>query len=91
VVQSIAFQLLLCFGSRTYFSAISYLVLMREVTALPTGVKGRYHADPTIQVAQCGDALLEKGDLDRMLIWLAVIRVIERLQATKPSDGETVQ
>jgi hypothetical protein len=40
--------------------------------------------------AMRGDALLDKGDLDGTLVWLAVIQAIERLQATKPLEGEAI-
>jgi hypothetical protein len=36
-------------------------------------------------------ALFADGDMDGCLTWLAVIRSIERLRATKPAEGEEVQ
>jgi hypothetical protein len=38
-----------------------------------------------------GDAMLDKGDVNGLLVWMAIIRAIERLQATEPADGEAVQ
>jgi hypothetical protein len=36
-------------------------------------------------------ALFADGDMDGCLTWLAVVRSIERLQATTPDDDEAVQ
>jgi len=48
----------------------------------------RYGADAVIQAAMRGDDLLAKGDLDGLLVWMAIIRAIERLQAKTPTgDG----
>lgn len=48
----------------------------------------RYGNDAVIQAAMRGDALLAKGDLERLLVWLAIIRAIERLQASEPGASE---
>ena len=51
---------------------------------------GRYGDDAALQAAIRGDAMPDKGDLDGMLVWVAVIRAIERLQAATPTDSERV-
>jgi len=50
----------------------------------------RYGDDAVAQAATRGDALLEKGDLDGMLVWQAIISAIRRLQAVAPVAGEAV-
>lgn len=48
----------------------------------------RYGEDAATQAAMRGDPVLAKGDLDGMLVWLAIVRAIERLQAAGPAEGE---
>jgi hypothetical protein len=48
----------------------------------------RYGDDAVIQAAMRGDTLLARGDLDGLLVWLAIIRAIERLEAKSPSADE---
>jgi hypothetical protein len=50
----------------------------------------RYGEDAAVKVAMRGDELLNKGDLDGMLIWQAVISAIRRLQATTPAGDEAL-
>jgi len=50
----------------------------------------RYGDDAVIQAAMRGDQLLAMGDLDGMLVWVAIVRAIERLQVGSPAEGETV-
>jgi hypothetical protein len=50
----------------------------------------RYGEEAVIQAAMLGDALLEKGDLDGMLVWQAIISAIRRLQAEAPAADEAV-
>jgi len=50
----------------------------------------RYGEDAAIQAAKRGEQLLDKGDLDGMLVWQAIISAIRRLQATTPTDGEAL-
>lgn len=38
-----------------------------------------------------GDQLLAKGDLDGMVVWLAVVKAIERLRAKAPAEAGEVQ
>ena len=51
----------------------------------------RYGDNAVAEAIGRGDAMLEKGDVNGLLVWIAIIRVIERLQATEPADGEAVQ
>jgi len=50
----------------------------------------RYGTHAVLQAARHGNASLATGDLGGLKAWLRVIVVIERLQATKPADGEGV-
>ena len=50
----------------------------------------RYGADAAAQAAKRGDDLLDKGNLDGMLVWHAIISAIRRLQVEKPAEGEAV-
>jgi hypothetical protein len=51
----------------------------------------RYGDAAIMMAATVGFALFADGDMDGCLTWLAVIRSIERLRATKPAEGEEVQ
>ena len=37
-----------------------------------------------------GDELLDRGDLDGMLVWQAIISAIRRLQAMAPAGDEAL-
>ena len=50
----------------------------------------RYGDDAAAQAAMRGDELLDKGDLDGMLVWHAIITAIRRLQTDKPAEGEAL-
>ena len=50
----------------------------------------RYGDDAAVQAAMRGDELLDKGDLDGMLVWQAIISAIRRLQTEKPAEGEAL-
>jgi hypothetical protein len=51
----------------------------------------RYGADAMLEAAARADKLLEDGDMAGASVWHRILNAIERLQATKPRDGETVQ
>ncbi len=51
----------------------------------------RYGDDPVVRAAKRGDDLLAKGDLDGLLVWMAIIRAIERLQAKTLAGDEAMQ
>jgi hypothetical protein len=46
---------------------------------------------PPPQAANRAHALLTEEDNDGVVDWVRVIKAIEKLRATKPSDGETIQ
>jgi hypothetical protein len=50
----------------------------------------RYGADASTQAATRADQLLEGGDLDGMLVWWAIIRAVDRLQASAAVADEGV-
>ena len=50
----------------------------------------RYGEDAVVEAAVRGDELLDRGDLDGMLVWHAIISAIRRLQATTPASDEAV-
>ena len=50
----------------------------------------RYGEDAEAQAAMRGDELLDKGDLDGMLVWHAIISAIRRLQAMDLPSGEAL-
>jgi hypothetical protein len=50
----------------------------------------RYGDDAAAQAAKRGNELLDRGDLDGMLVWQAIISAIRRLQAEAPAADEAV-
>ena len=50
----------------------------------------RYGDDAEAQAAMRGDELLDRGDLDSMLVWHAIISAIRRLQTMAPDGGEAL-
>jgi hypothetical protein len=50
----------------------------------------RYGDDAMLEAVQRVDQLLEDGDMYDAETWHRIINAIERLQATKPSDGEAM-
>jgi hypothetical protein len=51
----------------------------------------RYGADAMFEAATRADRLLDEGDMAGASVWHRILNAIERLQATKPADGEAVQ
>jgi hypothetical protein len=51
----------------------------------------RYGADAMLEAAGSADQLQEDGDWQGALIWQRILDRIERIQATKPAEGESVQ
>ena len=51
----------------------------------------RYGDDAVSHAAERGDAMLGSGNVYGVLAWTAVIRMIERLQATEPGEEDTLQ
>ena len=58
---------------------------IREVLTIRT-----YGDNAEAQAAMRGDKLLDRGDLDGMLLWHAIISAIRGLQAEKPAECEAV-
>jgi len=50
----------------------------------------RYGADAMQESAMRADQLLEDGDWQGAVSWRRILNAIERLQTTKPADGEGV-
>ena len=50
----------------------------------------RYGDDAAGQAAMRGDELLDRGDLDGMLVWQAISSAIRRLQAMAPTGDEAL-
>ena len=51
----------------------------------------RYGDEAVSRAAERGDALLSRGEMYGVLAWIAIIRAIERLQATEPREEDTLQ
>ena len=51
----------------------------------------RYGDDAMLEASQRADQMLEEGDMAAAEVWHRILNAIERLQATKPAEGETVQ
>jgi hypothetical protein len=48
------------------------------------------YGDDAMQAAARADQLQEDGDMASATTWHRILNAIERLQATKPSDGEAL-
>jgi hypothetical protein len=51
----------------------------------------RFKEDALLEAAARAGELHEAGDMAGASVWHRILDAIERLQATKPSEGETVQ
>jgi hypothetical protein len=51
----------------------------------------RYKDDAMLEAAARADQLQEDGDMASCETWHRILNAIERLQATKPAEGEQVQ
>jgi hypothetical protein len=51
----------------------------------------RYGDEAVSRAAERGDVLLSRGEMYGVLAWIAIIRAIERLQATEPREEDTLQ
>jgi hypothetical protein len=63
----------------------------REVWAAALALVTRYDADAALKAARRAYGLLSEGDHDGCVDWVRIIKAIEKLQATEPADGESVQ
>ena len=50
----------------------------------------RYGDDAMLEAAERADQLLDEGDMAGAETWHRILNAIERLQATKPTEGEKV-
>ncbi len=46
--------------------------------------------DAPIHAAMRADAVLEKGDLDGVLVWKRILRAVEELVRKEPAKGERI-
>ena len=46
--------------------------------------------DATLEAAQRGDAMLEKGSLDGQRVWKRVLAAVKEIQRQEPREGEAV-
>jgi hypothetical protein len=50
----------------------------------------RYKDDALVEAVTCADQALEDDDWEGAAVWRRILNAIERLQATKPDEGEHV-
>jgi hypothetical protein len=63
----------------------------REIWQAAQVMVKRYGDGAMLEAAARADQLQEDGDMAGASVWHRILNAIERLQATKPSDGESVQ
>jgi hypothetical protein len=63
----------------------------REIWQCAMLIVKRCGADAMLEAAARADQLLDEGNMAGCETWHRVLNAIERLQATKPSEGEQVQ
>jgi hypothetical protein len=63
----------------------------REIWQCAQIMVKRYGDDAIPEAAARADKLLEQGDMAGCEVWHRILNAIERLQATQPAEGETVQ
>jgi hypothetical protein len=51
----------------------------------------RYKEDAMLEASMRADQMLDEGDMAAAETWHRILNALERLQATKPAEGETVQ
>lgn len=66
------------------------MISEREIWQCAQLMVKRYKADAMTEAALRADRLLEDGDMAGAATWHRIIDCIERLQATKPAEGEQV-
>jgi hypothetical protein len=62
----------------------------RDVWAAALLIVKRYGDDALHEAAERADQLLDEGDMAGAETWHHILNAIERLQATKPAEGEKV-
>jgi hypothetical protein len=63
----------------------------REIWQCALLMAKRYKADAMLEAAARAGQLHEDGDMAGASVWHRILNAIERLQATKPAEGEKVQ
>jgi hypothetical protein len=67
------------------------MISEREVWQCAMLIVKRYGNDAMLEAAARFDKLLDEGDMAGCEVWYRILNAIERLQATNPAEGETVQ
>jgi hypothetical protein len=67
------------------------MISEREVWQVAQLMVRRYKDDAIQEAAVRADQLLEQGDMAGASVWHRILNAIERLQATKQAEGESVQ
>jgi hypothetical protein len=67
------------------------MISEREVWQCAQLMVRRYKGDAMLEAAARADQLLDQGDMAGASVWHRILNAIERLQATKPAEGESVQ
>jgi hypothetical protein len=63
----------------------------RDIWAAVLLMCERYGADAMLEAAARADQRLEDDDMAGAAVWHRILNAIERLQATKPAEGEQLQ
>jgi hypothetical protein len=67
------------------------MLLDRDIWLAAGAMIQRYGSNAGMEAAERADELLGKGEMEVSRDWVRILAAIERLQATKPGPGETVQ
>jgi hypothetical protein len=63
----------------------------RDIRAAALLFVKRFGKDAMLEASMRADQLLDEGDMAGAETWHRILNAIERLQATKPAEGEKVQ
>jgi hypothetical protein len=66
------------------------MICDREIWQCALLMVKRFGDDALLEAAARADELLENGDMIGSETWHRILNAIERLQATKPGEGEPV-
>jgi hypothetical protein len=67
------------------------MIFDREIWQCALLIVKRYGDDAMLEAAARADQLLDEGDVAGCETWHRILNAIERLQATRPAEGERVQ
>jgi hypothetical protein len=62
----------------------------RDIWAAARLIVKRYKGDAMLEAANRAEHWQEEGDMAGAEVWHRILNAIERIQATKPADGEAV-